>query len=100
MTTLYQHYFPTRRSSDLSRRSNERARRRIRLDEELTYEPSMTSEDLAQPEHVPATITQKTLTADLLRLISTPGPGWWTIFIVDLDRKSTRLNSSHDQISY
>jgi len=54
------------------------------LDEELTYEPSMTSEDLAQPEHVPATITQKTLTADLLRLISTPGPGWWTIFIVDL----------------
>ena len=54
------------------------------MSEELTYEAVATKEDLASPEHVPATITQKSLNDDLLKLISIPGPVWWGLFLLDL----------------
>jgi len=52
--------------------------------EELTYEPAAGPEDVGETEHVPATITQKSLNDDLLKLIGPPGKWWWTIFLIDL----------------
>ena len=52
--------------------------------DELTYQPAMTGDDLASPEHVPGKITQKSLNDDLLKMIGVPGKVWWAIFLVDL----------------
>src|SRR5690606_41293343 len=72
------HSFPTRRSSDLDesgRRFDAAAAWPARLD----------------PAHVPESIAAN---SDLAAFLAR------TKWIVDLDRKSTRLNSSHVKISY
>ena len=51
---------------------------------DITYEPAMTPEDLGSPEHVPPTVTQKSLNDDILRMIGKPGKVWWAVFLLDL----------------
>ena len=53
-------------------------------DTETTYEPVSSAEDVGVTEHVPATITQKSLNSDLLRLLGRPGWLWWAVFLFDL----------------
>lgn len=43
-----------------------------------------TAEEVGVSEHLPATMTQKSLNDDVLRMISWPGHVWWTVFIIDL----------------
>src|SRR5206468_10564775 len=74
------HSFPTRRSSDLSRLSTSR------LKGVLSLSVAFTKEDSAET-------ASETLLPD--RPVS-PHPN----LVTEADRKSTRLNSSHDQISY
>ncbi len=42
------------------------------------------AEEVGVSEHLPATMTQKSLNDDVLRMISWPGHVWWTVFIIDL----------------
>jgi molybdopterin-containing oxidoreductase family membrane subunit len=49
-----------------------------------TYEPVMGAEDVGRTEHVPPTVTQKSLTRDVFRLLTPPGRIWWTAFVLDL----------------
>jgi molybdopterin-containing oxidoreductase family membrane subunit len=48
------------------------------------YETVATAEAVGVTEHVPETETQKKLNDDVLKMISWPGPVWWTVFIIDL----------------
>ena len=66
--------------------------------EELTYEPAGAAEDVGESEHVPATITQKSLNDDLLRMISVPGKLWWAIFLLDLSILAIALIAERNQI--
>jgi Ni/Fe-hydrogenase subunit HybB-like protein len=66
--------------------------------EDLTYEPEPTEDELKQPEHVPPTITQKSLNDDVLRMISKPGRLWWTIFVIDLVILTIGLVAERNQI--
>jgi Ni/Fe-hydrogenase subunit HybB-like protein len=67
-------------------------------DEEITYEVEMKAEDVGATEHVPGTVTQKSLTADCLRLITRPGWLWWTVFLFDLAVLSVGLVAERNQI--
>jgi molybdopterin-containing oxidoreductase family membrane subunit len=67
-------------------------------DEEITYETAMTAEDVGATEHVPATVTQKSLTTDCLRLITRPGWLWWTVFLFDLAVLAVGLVAERNQI--
>ena len=69
------------------------------MSEELTYEAQATKEDLASPEHVAGTMTQKKLNDDLLKLISVPGPIWWGLFLLDLAILSLGLIAERNQIA-
>jgi len=51
---------------------------------ETTYEPSADPEDVGVGEHLPATVTQKSLNADILRMHARPGKIWWSVFLLDL----------------
>ena len=51
---------------------------------EITYEPAAEPEDVGVTEHVPATVTQKSLNADILRMLERPGKIWWGVFLLDL----------------
>src|SRR5262245_34663995 len=51
---------------------------------EITYEPAGDAEDVGVTEHVPATVTQKSLNADILRMLERPGKIWWGVFLLDL----------------
>ncbi|TMQ72312.1 MAG: hypothetical protein E6K81_07710, partial [Candidatus Eisenbacteria bacterium] len=51
---------------------------------EITYEPDADAEDVGVTEHVPATVTQKSLNADILRMLEPPGKIWWGVFLLDL----------------
>jgi molybdopterin-containing oxidoreductase family membrane subunit len=51
---------------------------------ETTYEPDTTAEDVGVTEHVPPTVTQKSLNDDVLRMLERPGLGWWAIFLLDI----------------
>jgi Ni/Fe-hydrogenase subunit HybB-like protein len=45
----------------------------------------VTAEDVGATEHLPDTVTQKSLNDDVLRLLtSLPGPVWWAVFLFDL----------------
>jgi molybdopterin-containing oxidoreductase family membrane subunit len=58
----------------------------------------MTAEDVGATEHVPATVTQKSLTTDCLRLITRPGWLWWTVFLFDLAVLAVGLVAERNQI--
>ena len=52
----------------------------------------------AAPGHDPhgvtdATLTQKSLTDDCLKLIGKPGPLWWAIFLLDPDSAVAKASS-------
>ena len=49
-----------------------------------SYEPVMTAEDVGATEHLPPTVTQKSLNADILRMLEAPGRIWWSVFLLDL----------------
>jgi Ni/Fe-hydrogenase subunit HybB-like protein len=66
-------------------------------EEELTYEPAGGGEG---PEHVPATITQKSLNDDLLRMIGKPGIWWWIILAIDLAILTLGLIAERTQIVF
>ncbi len=66
--------------------------------EELTYELVTTEEGLEEREHLPPTITQKSLNDDLLKLISRPGKWWWTIFLIDLAILAVGMVAERNQI--
>ncbi len=51
---------------------------------EITYEPEADPEDVGVTEHLPATVTQKSLNADILRMLEPPGKIWWSVFLFDL----------------
>jgi len=51
---------------------------------EITYEPGAEPEDVGVGEHVPAAMTQKSLNADILRMLDRPGKIWWGVFLLDL----------------
>src|SRR5262249_37663193 len=65
---------------------------------EITYEVEMRAEDVGAAEHVPATVTQKSLTADCLRLIQRPGWLWWVVFLFDLAVLAVALVAERNQI--
>jgi len=65
--------------------------------DELTYEPEGVTEG---PEHVPATMTQKRLNDDLLKMISKPGIWWWVILAIDLVILSLGMIAERTQIYY
>jgi len=45
----------------------------------------VTAADVGASEHLPATVTQKSLNDDILRLLTRmPGPVWWAVFLFDL----------------
>jgi molybdopterin-containing oxidoreductase family membrane subunit len=45
----------------------------------------VTAEEVGVSEHVPATVTQKSLNDDVLRLLTRmPGRVWWAVFLLDL----------------
>jgi molybdopterin-containing oxidoreductase family membrane subunit len=66
--------------------------------QELTYEAPSTANDVGVTEHVPATITQKSLNDDLLKLIGVPGPVWWAIFLFDLVVLAVGMIAERNQI--
>ncbi len=51
---------------------------------EMTYETASDPEDVGASEHVPATVTQKSLDADILRMLEPPGKIWWSVLMLDL----------------
>jgi molybdopterin-containing oxidoreductase family membrane subunit len=51
---------------------------------DATYEASQSPEDVGSSEHVPATVTQRSLNDDVLRMLEKPGLGWWAIFLFDI----------------
>jgi Ni/Fe-hydrogenase subunit HybB-like protein len=52
------------------------------------------------PPKAPGGITQKSINDDVLRLMSKPGPLWWTIFIIDLVILTCGLIAERNQIVY
>jgi len=48
------------------------------------YEAAMSADEVGAGEHAPATLTQKQLNDDVLKMISWPGWLWWMVFILDL----------------
>jgi molybdopterin-containing oxidoreductase family membrane subunit len=45
----------------------------------------VTAADVGASEHLPASVTQKSLNDDILRLLTKmPGPVWWAVFLFDL----------------
>ncbi len=68
------------------------------IENEITYEAAMAAEDVGAAEHVPATVTQKSLTADCLRLIQRPGWLWWVVFLFDLTVLAVALVAERNQI--
>ena len=69
-------------------------------EQELTYEAEASAEAVGVTEHVPATITQKSLNDDVLKLISVPGKVWWAIFILDLIILALGMIAERTQIYY
>ena len=67
-------------------------------EEEITYETEMTADDVGATEHVPETVTQKSLTADCLRLIQRPGWLWWVVFLFDLAILAVAMVAERNQI--
>jgi molybdopterin-containing oxidoreductase family membrane subunit len=51
---------------------------------DITYEPAAGPDEVGKGEHVPATVTQKSLNADILRMLERPGKIWWSVFLLDL----------------
>jgi Ni/Fe-hydrogenase subunit HybB-like protein len=51
---------------------------------EMTYETTSDPDDVGVSEHVPATVTQKSLDADILRMLEPPGKIWWSVLMLDL----------------
>ena len=62
--------------------------------EQATYETGFDPHGGTDP-----TITQKSLNADALKLISKPGPIWWTIFILDLTILAIGMICERNQIA-
>ena len=52
------------------------------------------------PPKAPGGITQKSINDDVLRLMSKPGPLWWTILIIDLAILTCGLIAERNQIVY
>ena len=50
------------------------------------------------PEHLPASYTQKALNDDIARLITIPGPIWWSLFLFDLLILAVALVAERNQI--
>jgi molybdopterin-containing oxidoreductase family membrane subunit len=44
----------------------------------------LTALDVGATEHAPATMTQKSLNDDVLKMISWPGWLWWSVFVIDV----------------
>ncbi len=45
----------------------------------------LTAAEVGESEHLPASVTQKSLNADVLKVLTRmPGPVWWMVFILDL----------------
>ena len=65
-----------------------------------TYEPVMTADDVGKREHVPDTVTQKSLNDDILKLMSKPGKIWWTIFLIDLAILAVGMLAERNQIFF
>src|SRR2546421_1895126 len=82
---IYLHSFPTRRSSDLSRRRHTRSDRDCSSD--------VCSSDRSE-EHTSELQSRSDLVCRLLLVTGVQ------TCALPIDRKSTRLNCSHDQISY
>jgi molybdopterin-containing oxidoreductase family membrane subunit len=64
------------------------------------YEPVTHPEDVSPPEeHVPPTVTQKSLNDDILKLIGPPGKIWWAVFLLDLVVLAIGLIVERNQIA-
>ncbi len=51
---------------------------------EITYEPTSDPADVGVTEHLPESVTQKSLNADVLRMLDPPGKIWWSVLMLDL----------------
>jgi Ni/Fe-hydrogenase subunit HybB-like protein len=67
---------------------------------DTTYEPAMAADDVGKGEHVPVTVTQKSLNRDLLRMLQRPGWLWWVVFLFDLAVLAVALFALRNQIVY
>src|SRR5262245_53225936 len=66
--------------------------------DDTTYEPNADPEDVGVTEHVPATVTQKSLNADILRMLERPGKIWWGVFLLDLTILAIGMIAERNQI--
>jgi len=66
--------------------------------DDATYEPAADAEDVGVTEHVPATVTQKSLNADILRMLERPGKIWWGVFLLDLTILAIAMVAERNQI--
>ena len=71
-----------------------------RDENEITYEPVMAAEDVGAAEHLPGTVTQKSLNRDILRMLQRPGWLWWTVFLIDLAILGVGLFALRNEIVY
>src|SRR5690242_7742536 len=55
--------------------------------------------DPATAGRLPATMTQKRLNDDLLKMISVPGPVWWGLFLLDLTILAIGAIAERNQIA-
>jgi molybdopterin-containing oxidoreductase family membrane subunit len=67
---------------------------------EITYEPEADPQDVGVSEHLPPTVTQKSLDADILRMHERPGKIWWGIFLLDLVILAIGALAERNQIVY
>ena len=67
---------------------------------EITYEPVMAADAVGAGEHVPPTVTQKSLNRDILRMLQPPGWLWWTVFLADLAILATGMFALRNEIVY
>src|SRR5215470_8590190 len=65
---------------------------------EITYETAGDPDEVGVTEHVPATVTQKSLNADVLRMLERPGKIWWAVFLLDLTILAIGMIAERNQI--
>ncbi len=65
---------------------------------ELTYEVEANAEAVGATEHVPETVTQKSLNDDCLKTIGIPGRVWWGVFLLDLTILAIGMIAERNQI--
>src|SRR5205085_6458754 len=69
-------------------------------DQDFAHDMETSRDSVGDTEHVPASMTQKQLNDDCLKMLGLPGPVWWGVFLLDLAILACGLIAERNQVVY